>query len=207
MKTSSTILVIEQNTKWRVTTRVTIIFQWKLCIWQQRHHESPQNIYIKKLSYNFYNKKVVTRVFSSVIMKKILVTSGDSYGDLLVTCWWFVCWSTEHHYYWQNCLWKTPFSNQYFVLCPWHLRTLPIRLGIDSMVLSVTSVGKAKIVWIILFENYLKFSLARFLLTASSLSFLPIRWKTFSIELRSGERAGILNKRHPTFSIASLDSL
>ena len=125
----------------------------------------------------------------------------------MVTRWWLVCWSTEHHYYWKNWLWKTPFSNQYFVLCPWYLITLSMRLGIDSMPLSIISVGKAKTVWIILFENWLQVSLVRFLLTASSLSFLPIRWKTFSIRLRSGERAGILKKWHPTFSIAYLHTL
>ena len=138
---------------------------------------------------------------------KIPFTSCDSYGYSLVARWWLVCWSTEHHYYWKNCLWKTPFSNQYFVLCPWYLITLSMRLGIDSMPLSIISVGKAKTVWIILFENWLKVSLVRFLLTASSLSFLPIRWKTFSIRLRSGERAGILKKWHPTFSIAYLHTL
>ena len=138
---------------------------------------------------------------------KIPFTSCDSYGYSLVARWWLVCWSTEHHYYWKNWLWKTPFSNQYFVLCSWYLITLSMRLGIDSMPLSIISVGKAKTVWIILFENWLKVSLVRFLLTASSLSFLPIRWKTFSIRLRSGERAGILKKWHPTFSIAYLHTL
>ena len=125
----------------------------------------------------------------------------------MVTRWWLVCWSTEPHYYWQNWLWKTPFPKQYFVLCLWYLITLSICLGINSMVLSITSVGKAKTVWIIHFENCQKVSLVRFLLTASYLRFLPIRWKTFSIGLGSGERADILNKQYPTFSIASLDIL
>ena len=76
-----------------------------------------------------------------------------------------------------------------------------------SRFLKQRKVRKTKTVCIILFENRLKVSLVRFLFTASSLRFLHIRWKTFSIELRSGERARILNKRHPTFSIASLDIL
>lgn len=68
--------------------------------------------------------------------------------------------------------------------------------------MSFTSTGKAKTVWVILFEDCLKVSLVKFLLTMSSL-----RWKMFSIRLRSGECAGILNKQHPTTSTASLDTL
>ena len=70
---------------------------------------------------------------------------------------------------------KTPFLNQYFVLCVRHLITLSIRFGIESIVLSITSIGKTNPIWIILFQNFLKVSLVRFLLTASSMSFLPIK--------------------------------
>ena len=160
--------------------------------------------------HGFCNKKLVTHGDSCLFFYfnlKILFASGDSYGHSLLTRWWLVYWSTELHYYWQNWLLKTPFSNQYFVLCLWHLITLSIPFGIDSMVLSITSVGKAKTVWIILFEVFLKVSLVRFLLIAFSQSFLSIRWKRFFIGIRSGECADMLNKQHPTYAIASLDIL
>ena len=133
---------------------------------------------------------------------KILFRSGDSYGDSLVTRL-LINWTSLLL---TKLVVKDSFSNQYFVLCPWHLITLSIRLGIDSMVLSITLVGKVKTVWIILFENCLKVSFVRFLLTASSLSLLPIRWKTFSIGLRSGERAGILNNDTQLFPLLPLIS-
>lgn len=78
------------------------------------------------------------------------------------------------------------------------MKFLSICLGIDLMDWSIISMGKAKTVSIILSENCLKISLVRFLHTASSLSILYNRWKTFSMALRSGECSGKLNKTPTT---------
>ena len=93
------------------------------------------------------------------------------------------------------------------VLCSLPLTYSIVRTSCDQWSLSIISIGKAKTVQIILFENCLKVCLVRFLFTAYYLSLLCIRWNIFSGGLRSRERAGILNRLNPYFSIVSLNIL
>ena len=60
--------------------------------------------------------------------------------------------------------------NNYFVRCPLHLIIKPILLFIDSIVLSIASLGKSSIVCLTLFEKFSKCSCSICFFKASELS-------------------------------------
>ena len=125
---------------------------------------------------------------SSILNVKNLFTSGDSYGDLLLTHWWLVCRSTEHHYLLtelavkdspcKSVLYSLSMTSDSIVYMSWHRFSDPLN--------HISRKGQCNLDYFF-FENCLKVFLVRFLITTSSLSFLPIRWKTFSKGLRSDE--------------------
>ena len=81
--------------------------------------------------------------------------------------------------------------HQYLILDPLAFITYPIRLSIESIILSIFSEGNSTIILLTLPENCSKDSLCIRLDMVSFFSSMLIRWKKFSMGLRSGLRGGI----------------
>ena len=82
-------------------------------------------------------------------------------------------------------------THQYLILDPLAFITNPIRLSIESIILSIFSEGKSINIILTLPENCLKDSLCIRLGMVSFFSSMLIRWKKFLMAFRSRLRGGI----------------